>query len=51
MVYGLTKSRQLVDIMHKGVGISYNDVMICGQSMTSHTCKTVHLSLLRENPQ
>ena len=29
MVHGLTKSRELIDIMHKeGLGISYNDVMM-----------------------
>ena len=29
MVHGLTKSRELIDIMHKeGLGISYNDVTI-----------------------
>lgn len=43
MLHGLTKSREVVDIMHKdGLGISYNDVLVLRDFWVASDLKTLN---------
>ena len=55
MLHGLTKSREVVDVMHQhGLGVSYDEVLMVrdfGLLMTLNDHCTVLSKLLKENQQ